>query len=286
MEENEMKKGEKGAWISISAYILLSIIKLIMGNLGNSEALKADGLNNLTDVIASVAVLIGLRISQKPADENHKYGHLRAETIASLVASLIMLTVGLQVVIDSFRNLYNPVEERPDLYTGAVALFSSLFMYLVYRYNLKLSKRIGSKALYSAAQDNRSDALVSIGAAIGIAGAHLGLNWLDSLAAAIVGIIICLTAWGIFKEAAHDLTDGFEVKLLKEIEETINQTEGVKFVKNLRARLHGNHPIVDVTIFVEPSLTVIQSHDITVKIEDNLRKFHNIHHTHVHVEPH
>ncbi|AND42928.1 MAG: cation diffusion facilitator family transporter [Bacillota bacterium] len=286
MEENEVKKGEKGAWISISAYILLSIIKLIMGNLGNSEALKADGLNNLTDVIASVAVLIGLRISQKPADENHKYGHLRAETIASLVASLIMLTVGLQVVIDSFRNLYNPVEERPDLYTGAVALFSSLFMYLVYRYNLKLSKRIGSKALYSAAQDNRSDALVSIGAAIGIAGAHLGLNWLDSLAAAIVGIIICLTAWVIFKEAAHDLTDGFEVKLLKEIEETINQTEGVKFVKNLRARLHGNHPIVDVTIFVEPSLTVIQSHDITVKIEDNLRKFHNIHHTHVHVEPH
>lgn len=286
MEVNEMKKGEKGAWISILAYILLSIFKLTMGNIGNSEALKADGLNNLTDVIASVAVLIGLRISQKPADENHKYGHLRAETIASLVASLIMFTVGLQVVIESFRNLYNPVEERPDLYTGGVALVSSLFMYLVYRYNLKLSKRIGSKALFSAAQDNRSDALVSIGAAIGIAGSHFGLNWLDSLTAAIVGIIICLTAWGIFKEAAHDLTDGFEVKLLKEIEETINQTEGVKFVKNLRARLHGNHPIVDVTIFVDPSLTLIQSHDITVKIEDNLRKFHNIHHTHVHVEPH
>ena len=105
--------------------------------------------------------------------------------------------------------------------TAFVAFFSAIFMYGVYLYNLKLSKKVNSKSLYSAAQDNRSDALVSIGAMIGIIGAYFGIGWLDPLAAFVVGLIICKTAWGIFKEAALDLTDAFEVKKLKEIEDTI-----------------------------------------------------------------
>src|SRR3954469_20035737 len=91
MENSYFKKAEIGAWLSIAAYMVLSAIKLIMSQIGNSEALRADGLNNLTDIIASVAVLIGLKISQKPPDENHRYGHSRAETIASLVASLTII---------------------------------------------------------------------------------------------------------------------------------------------------------------------------------------------------
>ena len=159
-------------------------------------------MNNLTDIIASVAVLIGLKIAQKPPDENHRYGHSRAETIASLVAAFIMITVGIQVIMDSVQSFFNPKETTPDLMTAFVALFSALFMYGIYRYNLNLSKKINSKALRSAAQDNRSDALVSVGAAIGIAGSYFGLPLLDPLAALIVGLIICYTAWEIFKEAA------------------------------------------------------------------------------------
>ena len=169
MENSYFKKAEIGAWLSIAAYMVLSAIKLIMSQIGNSEALRADGLNNLTDIIASVAVLIGLKISQKPPDENHRYGHSRAETIASLVAAFIMITVGIQVIMDSVQSFFNPKEATPDLMTAFVALFSALFMYGIYRYNLNLSKKINSKALRSAAQDNRSDALVSVGAAIGIA---------------------------------------------------------------------------------------------------------------------
>ena len=93
-----LRQGEKGAWLSIGTYLLLSSTKLTIGYIGTSEALKADGLNNTTDIIASIAVLIGLRIAQRPPDSNHQYGHLRAETVASLVASFIMLVVGLQVL--------------------------------------------------------------------------------------------------------------------------------------------------------------------------------------------
>ena len=101
----DIKEGEKGAWISIAAYLILSAVKLGAGYWFLSDALVADGFNNLTDIIASTAVLIGLKISQKPPDQDHPYGHFRAETIAALVASFIMASVGLQVLIGAVRSL-------------------------------------------------------------------------------------------------------------------------------------------------------------------------------------
>lgn len=285
MGESNLKKAEKGAWISISAYIFLSAAKLITGTVGHSEALRADGLNNMTDIVASVAVLIGLRISQKPPDENHRYGHSRAETIASLMAALIMFTVGFQVIFQSARSFYKPDVSDPNIMTALVALLSAAFMFAVYFYNLKLSKKLSSKALYSAAQDNRSDALVSVGAAIGIIGSYFGIDWLDPLAAVIVGLMICRTAWGIFKEASLDLTDAFEVQKLKEIEETINTTPGVKFVKDIKARLHGNRTIVDATIFVEPTLTIVEGHQIAEDVEERLIEEHDVQDSNIHIEP-
>lgn len=282
---NNLKKAERGVWISILAYVLLSAIKLIAGFIGNSDALRADGLNNLTDVIASVTVLIGLKFAQKPADENHKYGHTRAETIASLIAAMIMFIVGIQVIVDAFKNFTSPTESTPELFTAFVALFGAVFMYFVYRYNRKLSKKLESKALYAAAQDNRSDALVSIGAVIGIVGSYLGFARLDSIVAAIVGLIICHTAWGIFKEAVHDLTDGFDAEKLKEIEEEIKNTPGVTLVKDLKARVSGNQTTVDAIIFVKSTLTIIEGHNITDKIEQRLRETYNIERVHIHVEP-
>lgn len=285
MGNSNLKKAESGAWLSISAYIVLATVKIIMSYVGNSEALRADGLNNLTDIIASVAVLIGLKISQKPPDENHRYGHLRAETIASLIAAFIMVTVGIEVIVGSVQSFIHPSETTPEIITAFVAFFASIFMYGIYRYNRNLANKINSKSLYSASQDNRSDSLVSLGAMIGIIGAYYGLSWLDPLAALVVGLIICHTAWGIFKDATHDLTDGFEVSKLKEIEKTIQNTPGVQLVKDIKARLHGNQAIVDATIFVEPTLTVIEGHQIAEEVEERLNEEHQINDSHIHIEP-
>ncbi|WP_096155715.1 cation diffusion facilitator family transporter [Bacillus sp. FJAT-45066] len=285
MVNKDLKKGEKGAWISIVTYIFLASVKLVVGYTGQSSALRADGLNNLTDVVASVAVLIGLKIAQKPADENHKYGHSRAETIASLLAGIIIFTVGLQVIITSFQLFFNPIITKPNILAAFIGLFSAVIMFFVYRFNKKLSKQIGSKALYSAAQDNRADALVSLGTVVGITGAYFGIVWLDPVTAAIVGIIICFTAWGILKDTIYELTDGFEANELNKIEDTISTTPGVKFVKEIKGRLSGNQPLVDATIFVDPSLTVSESHDISEEIEARLYSLHNIKQAHIHIEP-
>ncbi|OXM13852.1 cation diffusion facilitator family transporter [Paenibacillus herberti] len=280
-----MRKGEKGAWVSIVAYLVLSAAKLAAGYFFASEALTADGFNNLTDIVASFAVLIGLRIAQKPPDKDHPYGHFRAETIASLIASFIMATVGLQVLISSVQSLFKGREEAPNILSAVVAILSAIAMYFVYRYNRNLAAKIKSQALDAAAKDNLSDALVSIGAAVGIGGAALGLNWLDAVAAIVVGLIICKTAWDIFYSSTHALTDGFDDIELLTLRSSIEKVEGVKSIKDLKARVHGSHVLIDVIVLVDAKLTLVESHRISDEIERRMERKHDIMHVHVHVEP-
>jgi len=281
----DLKMGERGAILSICVYICLSALKLFIGYTTNSEALKADGLNNTTDIIASIAVLIGLRISQKPADKDHPYGHWKAETVSSLVASFIMAIVGLQVLYEAVISILEKKTEAPDLIAAWTGIFCAVVMYFVYRYNRNLATKINSKSVMAAAKDNLSDAWVSIGTAIGIIGAQFHLPWLDSVTAVIVGFLICKTAWDIFREASHHLTDGFDEQQLEEYKETILNTPGVKGVKDIKARNYGSSPVVDVSILVNSTLGVGAAHDITTKVENALAQEHNVVDANVHVEP-
>lgn len=281
-----LRAGEKGAWLSIGTYIFLSAMKLTVGYIGLSSALKADGLNNTTDIIASVAVLIGLKISQKPPDSNHQYGHLRAETVASLVAAFIMMVVGLQVLSTSLRGLWQPVHETPSLLTAYVAIFSAIIMYGVYRYNIALAHKIKSTAVKAAAYDNRSDALVSIGAAIGIFASIFGMPVIDKITALLVGFIIIKTAIGIFWEAVQTLTDAFDIDEAETLWKLIDNVEEVIDLKDLKGRSHGNMSFIDVTVTVNPNLNVRESHAITEKIEATVRHFNPYCMVLVHIEPH
>ncbi|QHS21583.1 cation transporter [Virgibacillus sp. MSP4-1] len=284
-EYYDLKRGEKGAWLSISSYLFLSSLKLIIAYIAGSQALRADGLNNATDVVASIAVLIGLKISRKPPDQDHHYGHFRAESIASLVAAFVMITVGIEVVLNSFTKLSEHELETPNMLAGYTALFSATIMFGVYRYNLYLANKIKSSSLYAQSQDNLSDALVSIGAFGGIIGSHFGLSWMDPIAGIIVGLIICKTAFDIFKDASLTLTDGFDSKEIKQIKRGMARVEGVQEVKDIKARLHGNQILVDATILVHPELTVEESHQITDQVEEYLAEAFHIQHTHIHIEP-
>jgi cation diffusion facilitator family transporter len=287
MEEqyNNLKMGERGAWVSIIAYLFLSSLKLVIGYFANSKALMADGLNNTTDIMASIAVLIGLRFSRKPPDEDHRYGHWRAETIASLIASFIMMVVGLQVLYNAGRSMIDFKMEVPDMLAAWTAIGCAAVMYGVYRFNHHLALKINSQAVMAAAKDNLSDAWVSIGAAVGIFGSQFGLPWLDPLAAVVVGFMICRTSWEIFHEATHSLTDGFDEEELEKLQQTVEKIPGVKVLDDIKARAHGNNVLVDVVIHVDPHLNVIESHRITEEIEEKMREKHGIMNVHVHVEP-
>jgi len=279
-------KPELGAWVSIASYISLAIIKLIIGYTAHSDGVTADGWNNFSDIISSAAILIGIKIAQKPRDHNHPYGHSRAENISSLIAAFIMMSIGLDVVGKGGLSLFHGEREAtPQPIAAWVGVFSAAVMLGVYWFNKRLSERVNSQALAAAAKDHLSDALVSIGTVVGIGGAQWQVWWLDPLVAFLIGIIICKTAWHIFFETSHLLTDGFDERALTRYGREIAAIDGVKRVSDVKARMVGNQIILDVTIHVAADLTVAESHEIADEVEKMMKQQHHIETTHVHIEP-
>ncbi|MGJ7909691.1 cation diffusion facilitator family transporter [Neobacillus sp. LXY-1] len=281
----ELKKGEQGAIISIIAYLCLATLKLIIGYAAHSEALTADGLNNTTDVLASIVVLVGLKLSQKPADHDHPYGHWKSETVASMISSFIMMAIGLRVLYEAFTSVINGKTTAPDPIAAITGLFCAVVMYFVYRYNKKLAKEIRSQAVMAAAKDNLSDAWVSVGTVIGILGAQFHLPWLDPVTAIIVGFLICHTAWDIFRDASHTLTDGFDDQEINVYREAIQKIPGVKGISDIKARNYGNNAVVDVVILVNSNLNIRDAHDVATRVESVLMDEHGVFDVNVHVEP-
>jgi cation diffusion facilitator family transporter len=280
-----LKIGERGAIISIITYICLSFIKLVIGYTSHSEALKADGLNNTTDIIASIAVLIGLRLARRPPDEDHGYGHWKSETIASMIASLIMIAVGMKVLADATTSIFVSKEEFPDIIAAYVDVFSAIVMYFVYLYNKKLAIKINSKSVMAAAKDTISDAWVSLGTAIGIFGSQLNMPWLDPLTAIIVGILIIKTGWTIFRQASHELSDGFDVNKIQLYYNVIKNINGVKGIKEIKGRNYGNNEVLDIVLLVDSTLDINQAHDIATQVEKVMIRDYGVYEVHVHVEP-
>jgi len=287
MDQNAAKKADRAALISMCAYVVLSTVKITISFIADSTALRADGLNNLTDIGATLAILIGLRISRKPRDLDHPYGHSKAEQIATLIASFIMATVGLQVLFQAVMTFVRGEYHAPAALAAWTAILSAAFMLAIYYFISRTARKLNSRSLNAAAKDNLSDALVSVGAFVGIAGAAIGWPWLDPLAAFAVGIVICKTAWDIFSEATHMLTDGFDPGTLEKFKVTILAVEGVNRLSDIRARMYGNDIHLDVTVLVDAALDVQQSHQIADEIERALNqdRRHPRLHPHVHIEP-
>lgn len=281
----EMVEAQKGAWLSIGAYLLLAIGKIIVGFWAHSEAVSADGMNNVTDILLSIAILVGLKVSLQPADEDHHYGHEKAETVATLVAASFMVIVGFDVWVSAIMTMWNQklVEIHPIAMW--ISFISAVVMFGVSSYNSRLSKKTGSSALAAAAKDNRSDAWVSIGAVIGIVGTWTGLSWLDAVSAIVIGFLIIRTGWEVAKPAILCLMDGVDTELLQGMTEQMKQVEQVEEVMHIRARPHGSRYHMEVTIGVNPSLSVAEGHAVTEQIEELLLKNKQIEYVHVHVEP-
>ncbi|WP_215141258.1 cation diffusion facilitator family transporter [Exiguobacterium qingdaonense] len=282
---NHPPRALKGAIVSITTYLVLSVVKVFFGYIYESEAVLADGFNNTTDIIASVAVYIGIRVAALPRDAEHKYGHAKMETISALVASLIMIAVGIFVFFSSLSNLIEGEYAEPNPLAAVVALVSAFILFGVYRFNLNLSRKTKSLALKAAAKDNLADALISVGATFGVLFAYFNMPWMDTVLAVIIAGMIIRTAIQIFLDATHQLSDGFPPHLVESYEETIERFERVKEVREIKGRHLGNHVMLDVTIAVNGELTVDEAHELCDEIERELDERHAVESVHIHIEP-
>ena len=263
-----------GAWISTFAYLAVSLVKIIIAWQVSSVALMADGFNNFTDIITSVALIIGLKIAKKGVDDNHPYGHLRAENIASLVAAFVIAAIGLQILANTIRTIINQDFVAPDPLAIWIGAGSGFFMIIIYFINRTIAANVDSQGLRSIAKDNLSDAIVSFGTVIGIAGAQFGMPWLDPVTGTIIGLIILWAAWGIFKETTLILTDGIEPEKIEEYKQSLSDVSEIAKVHDVKARVSGNKVIMDISVILQDEATSEEATKVVKKIKTLMKEQH------------
>lgn len=275
----------RGIYLSIVTYVIISTAKLLVGSNFDSDAVFADGLNNFTDSFASIALLVGMILSQRPADQNHRYGHYKIETITTLIMSFVIFYIGITVTIDSTTALINQAYAAPTPINAVVGLSSGVIMSGVYWYNNRLGEKLNSPSLKASAKDNLSDALTSFATALSVFLSRTGILWLDGAMAIVVGLIIIKSGYDIFKESAFSLSDGFPQEDLDNYRKIVRMVPGVRAISDIRCRNYGANVYIDITILVDPEISVQASHDITEKVESALQQTEDVTAIDVHVEP-
>ena len=283
--KNTKQSASKGARLGIFIYLFLAITKLSGGLFMDSPSIYADGLNNLTDTISSLAVFIGLYLAKKPTDDDHHFDHNKYEPIASFLVSIIMTTIGLNVIQSAIVRYLNKDISSPDLKVLWISLISIILLYITYRYIKFLAKETQSIGLRATSKDMFNDILISISTVIGTCAAHFQYPILDVAVSILVGIAILLSALSLIKDTTYHLSDGFNKDDLLKFEEAILAHPQIHSVPQIRARISGTKVYVDIIIKIDGQLTVTESHRITEEVELILSSLYDVADTDVHVEP-
>ncbi|MGD2083900.1 MAG: cation diffusion facilitator family transporter [Chromatiales bacterium] len=268
--------------------LLLAVGKILLGFIGRSEALIADGIHSLSDLLSDLIVYLAARHARSEPDEQHPYGHGRFETVATLGLGMLLLLVAAGIVWDAGARLFSP--ERLLVPTALAlygALLSILAKELLYHYTMRAARRVRSRMMRANAWHHRSDAVSSVVVLAGIAGTQAGLPYLDGVAAVLVGVMIAKIGWKLGWGAVQELVDaGLEREKLESIRRTILRVGGVRDLHMLRTRRMGGHASADVHVQVEPWLSVSEGHQISVLVEERLKEqIEEIEDVTVHIDP-
>ena len=288
--DTKQRKSEmdKATWWGLIVNLLLSIGKLIFGFIGHSQALIADGLHSLSDLVSDGMVLLATHHSNIEADEDHPYGHARYETFATITLAVLLTAVGIGIGVDAINRLidYQNIA-TPTLMTLIIAGLSILSKEVLYQYTMVVARRVKSKLLEANAWHHRSDAISSIVVFVGIAGAIWGYPLLDSVAAIIVALMVCKIGWDLGHQSFQELVDtGLEPGTLQEMEAAILSVDGVKQMHMLRTRRMGHSALADVHILVSPKISVSEGHQISEAVEIALTgQFDEVNDVTVHIDP-
>lgn len=253
---------------------LLGVSKIFVGFAAQSQALIADGIHSLSDLITDFAVLYAAKHSHQEADEDHPYGHGRIETVVTVGLGIALIGVAVGIMIDATNRLFNPnTLLSPGMLALAIAFISVFAKEAIYQYTMVVARRYRSNMLKANAWHSRSDAISSIIVVIGIIGSMAGLTYLDAIAAIGVGIMIAKIGWDLAWHSIKELIDtGLEAERVKEIEKQILDVDGVTTLHILRTRQIGADALVDVHIQVEPHISVSEGHYISETVRSKLIK--------------
>lgn len=273
MQNNERESlGNLGAWLGIGGNLLLIMMKLAAGFIGRSQGLIAEAIHSSADLLSSVGVLAGIKISNRPPDADHPYGHGKAESIAALAVSAILIITGIELGYSGIKGIIRGVTTTPEPITLYVAIFTIIWNESLFRYRLHIGKKINSPAIISDAWHQRADVFACIAVTIGILGARLGYPILDPAAAAVVSLFVIHAGWELIKDAVNQLMDKSSIEVNQNIEVILQSFSQIEEVEDVRTRCMGNGIIVDLKFKVSSELTVQEAHDLAVEVKAAIDK--------------
>ena len=278
---------QRSTWVSVGVNIALSITQMLVGLWAGSQALVADAVHSLSDLVSDFVVLFANRHSAADADKNHPYGHGRFETAASLVIGVLLLSVGVGMLWSAAHKITDPASigqvHSLALWVAGLALVSKE---LLFRYMLKIAESVKSSMLVANAWHARSDAASSLVVGVGVAGNLLGFAWLDPLAAALVGFMITHMGWKFSWSALSDLMDhSLDDEEQAAICATLEATPGVRSAHDLRTRRMGDLAMVDAHLLVDGYISVSEGHYIAAIARQNVLQTHRVLDVLVHIDP-
>ena len=295
MKEKDREKSIYRVTLAGSAVnVVLLVFKFVAGFLGGSAAMIADAVHSLSDFITDVIVLLFVKLSAKPEDSDHDYGHGKYETLATSLIGLALMFVGVMIMYNGVCSIASAIMGNPLPQPGMIALAAALVSIALkewaYRFTVKVGRKCESQAVIANAWHHRSDALSSIGTAVGIGGAILlGEKWavLDPIAAVVVSVFIIRTAWQLTKKSAGELLEqSLPAEMEREIETIVAREPMASEVHHLRTRRIGSHIAIEMHLRMPGDISLYESHQHATNIEQELRKrFGASTHIGLHVEP-
>ncbi len=276
--------------VSIVANFILTALKLLAGIIAHSGAMISDAIHSASDVFSTVVVIIGIRISGKESDKDHPYGHERMECVAAIVLATILAATGLGIGYSALKKIMGGDYEHlavPGILALAAAIVSIVVKEAMYQYTKIHARRIDSSALMADAWHHRSDALSSVGALIGIAGARMGYAILDPVASVVICFFIEKAAYDIFMDAVDKMVDkACDEETEAALTDCALAQKGVLGVDLLHTRVFGNKIYVDIEICADGNATLREAHGIAECVHNSIeQKFPKVKHIMVHVNP-
>ena len=279
MTSPRMSPERKITFVSIVINIVLTGAKFAAGIFGRSQALIADAIHSLSDFATDIAVLVGLRFTAKPSDEDHAYGHGKYETLAAAIIGVVLAYVALRIAGSAIQRIFGAIHgvpiPRPSTFAFWTAFLSFFIKEWLYQATMKVARATGSSSLVANAWHHRSDAFSALASSLGVgAAAYFGDDWLilDPIAALFVSIFLIRVAWQIIREQIGFLTDqSLAAEVCAEVIAMAQAIPGISEPHELRTRMVGRTPVIDLHIRLPADLPLREAHDIATRLENDLR---------------
>ncbi len=291
MESNE-KIAYKVSVNTIIQNIVLSVFKIIAGILGHSAAMISDAIHSASDVLSTLVVIIGVKISSKKADDKHPYGHEKLECITSVILAMVLFSTAIGIGWNGILSVIRGINGTLDIeIPGKIALVAAIVSIIVkewmYHYTVHAAKRIKSNSMLADAWHHRSDAISSIGAFVGILGAMMGWTLLDPLVSVLIALLILKVAFDICLSSINQMVDtAAPAEVQNEIKDIVLGFSDVRAIDFIKTRLFGNRIYVDIELQLDSGFTLKEAHDIIENIHDRIEQLlPDVKHCMIHANP-